>query len=375
MSRPRSRLNRCLPENLYRKEDKRTGKTYYTYRDPRSGKVHGLGIDQTTAITDAMALNAAIYASIRSAKLAALVRPQSDSPRIGRVILRHLELCEKRKLAKNTLTNKGVTCRAWEKALGSDTLLGSITVRNLVEVLDTYADRPRMAQVMRSAAIDIWKDAMQEGWISDNLPAKTRANTVEVQRSRLTLEDFKKIHAIALTMPDAWIARSMELGIVTAQRREDIANMEFRRGKESTAWLEEDALCVVQRKTGTKLRIPLDIGILGMTIGSVIKACRDNVVSNLFVHHQRPRTLSKPGDRVWKDTITKGFTRVRDLAGVKGEEGKEPPTFHELRSLSIRLYAEAYGPEFAQAIAGHKDASMTAIYRDVRGAEWQLVKR
>lgn len=32
------------------------------------------------------------------------------------------------------------------------------------------------------------------------------------------------------------------------------------------------------------------------------------------------------------------------------------------------------GPEFAQAIAGHKDASMTAVYREVRGAEWVQVK-
>jgi hypothetical protein len=29
---------------------------------------------------------------------------------------------------------------------------------------------------------------------------------------------------------------------------------------------------------------------------------------------------------------------------------------------------------FSQAIAGHKDASMTAIYRDVRGVEWVQVQ-
>ncbi|MDP1594291.1 MAG: tyrosine-type recombinase/integrase [Gallionella sp.] len=93
-----------------------------------------------------------------------------------------------------------------------------------------------------------------------------------------------------------------------------------------------------------------------------------------MIHHQRPRTLSKPGDQVWVDTISKRFSAARDLAGVKGEEGKTPPTFHEIRSLSIRLYTEAYGAEFAQAIAGHKDAAMTAIYRDVRGSEWVQVK-
>lgn len=374
MSRPRSKKNLTLPNNLYRKHDKRTGKTYYSYRDPRTGKVHGFGTDREAAENDALALNGLIYVSIRTARMAAMAEPKSDSPRLGQVILRHLELCEKRKLAENTIRNKKTMCKAWEHAIGRDTPLSDITIRQLVEVLDSYEDRPRMAQAMRSAAIDIWKDAMQEGWATDNLPGKTRANTVEVQRSRLTLEDFWKIHAAALTLPDTWIVRSMELALVSAQRREDVSFMEFRQGKDSTAWAEEDALCVIQKKTGTKLRIPLDVGVAGFTVGGVIKSCRDNIVSRWIIHHQRQRTLSKPGDQVWKDSISRGFARVRDLAGVTGEPGKQPPTFHELRSLSIRLYAEAYGPEFAQAIAGHKDASMTATYRDVRGAEWIQIK-
>lgn len=272
------------------------------------------------------------------------------------------------------MRNKRSTCKAWETALGSETLLGDISLRQLVETLAAYEDRPRMRQNMRSAAIDIWRDAVQEGWAADNLAEKTRAESVEVMRSRLSLENFWKIHTTAIKESDTWLVRAMEIALVSAQRREDISFMEFRHGKESTAWAEDDALCIIQQKTGMKLRIPLDVGIAGLTVGSVIKACRDNVVSRWLVHHQRPRTLSKPGDQIWKDTISKAFARARDLAGVKAENGKTPPTFHEIRSLSIRLYAEAYGPEFAQAIAGHKDPSMTAVYRDVRGSEWMQVK-
>lgn len=62
------------------------------------------------------------------------------------------------------------------------------------------------------------------------------------------------------------------------------------------------------------------------------------------------------------------------MAGVKGEEGKEPPTFHEIRSLAIREYTKAYGEKFSQTIAGHKNSSMTDIYRDVRGSEWLQIK-
>lgn len=375
MSRPRKRENRKMIDNLYSKVDRRNGREYFTYRDPRSGKFHGLGTDKEAAERDALALNAAIYASIRSEKIAAVAGPAKPASTLfGKVVLKHLELCEKRKLAPNTMKNKRSTAKAWESIIGRDMPIGDITVRMIVEGLQTYENRPRMAQAMRSAAIDIWKDAMQEGWAEDNLPAKTRAPSVEVQRSRLTLEDFQKIHAAALTLPDAWIARSMEIALTTAQRREDVAAMEFRQGNGSTAWIEDGFLCVIQQKTGNKIRIPLDVGILGMTVGSVLKSCRDSVVSRWVIHHQRPRTLSKPGDQVWVDTISKGFARARDLAGVKGDDGKSPPTFHELRSLSIRLYSEAFGADFAQAIAGHKDASMTAVYRDVRGAEWVQIR-
>lgn len=49
-----------------------------------------------------------------------------------------------------------------------------------------------------------------------------------------------------------------------------------------------------------------------------------------------------------------------------------PPAFHEIRSLSARLYSEQ-GTD-AQALLGHKSPDMTAIYRDVRGAEWIEVR-
>lgn len=48
-----------------------------------------------------------------------------------------------------------------------------------------------------------------------------------------------------------------------------------------------------------------------------------------------------------------------------------PPTFHEIRSLAARRYAEGTD---AQALLGHKSPDMTAIYRDTRGDDWIEVK-
>lgn len=375
MNRPRSAANRGLPANLYRKTDRRNSKTYYTYRDPRTGREHGLGTEHDAAVADATALNAAIYTSIRSARLAAITTPEPSTPSLNSLAMRHLELCEKRKLAPNTIRTRKSQVNALLGALGADTLIGELAVKNFVAVIDDYErqGKQRTALAIRTTAVEMWKDAIAEGWTNDNPPAKTRAPSVEVKRSRLTIEAFRAIHAAAAKL-DPWVQRSMELALVTAQRREDIAQIEFRQLSDSTAWIEDGSLRVIQRKTGNKVLIPLGVGIEGFRLADLVKACRDSIVSRWLVHHQVPRTKSLPGDQVWIDTITRGFARARDLAGVTGEPGKAPPTYHEIRSLAIRLYTQQMGRDFSQAIAGHKDSATTEIYRDVRGGEWVSVK-
>lgn len=66
------------------------------------------------------------------------------------------------------------------------------------------------------------------------------------------------------------------------------------------------------------------------------------------------------------------FANARDKAGALWPEGKMPPTFHEIRSLAARLYANQ-GTD-AQALFGYKFPYMTAVYRDTRGDDWIEVK-
>ena len=131
-------------------------------------------------------------------------------------------------------------------------------------------------------------------------------------------------------------------------------------------------LWVTQRKSGAKVAIPMSLHLqaLGWTVGDVIGRCRDTVVSRHVLHHSRNCGRAKPGDKVRDMTLAQMFAEARDAAGIS-VEGKTPPTFHELRSLSLRLYHDQ-GIN-AQALAGHKSADMTAVYRDVRGDEWVKV--
>lgn len=47
-----------------------------------------------------------------------------------------------------------------------------------------------------------------------------------------------------------------------------------------------------------------------------------------------------------------------------------PPSFHEIRSLSARLYTEKMGYEFTRKLLGHKSAKMTEKYQDYRNNNW-----
>ena len=76
-------------------------------------------------------------------------------------------------------------------------------------------------------------------------------------------------------------------------------------------------------------------------------------------------------ERVAVDLIT----RVRDVENVLSSfellaelPPENAPTFHEIRSLSKRLYA-AQGNVDTKALLGHKDEKTAALYADPRGSE------
>lgn len=373
---PKRKSNKDLPPNLYPATDTRDGVTRYRYRDPRSGKFHGMGADKAQAIADAKALNAIIAQGMAQARVAGITNSVTVTPtltpKLSAVILKHLELCDIRlsrgKLSQNTLKSKRSHGEAIRRTLG-DKSIGEVTVKDFAALLASYVDqgKDRAAQAIRSEAIEIWKTAIAEGIVSDNIPAKTRSVDVSVKRERLTLESYLKIRQSADGL-ESWISLSMDLAMVTAQRREDISMMEFKPREGASAWVQDGSLWVIQRKTGNRVCIPLSLRneALGLSVGEVIAECRDRVVSKYLLHHKKGRHFVKPGDPVWRDTLTKGFAKARDLTGL--EWNGTPPSFHEMRSLAIRLYAEQ-GVD-VQALAGHKDAATTALYRDVRGAEW-----
>ncbi|MGS4679668.1 tyrosine-type recombinase/integrase [Enterobacter soli] len=69
--------------------------------------------------------------------------------------------------------------------------------------------------------------------------------------------------------------------------------------------------------------------------------------------------------------ITTHFASARSVTGLT--RVNDPPSFHELRSLSARLHAKQRDDEFAQHLLGHKSWEMSEKYRDTRGSEWDII--
>ncbi|HGJ5882384.1 tyrosine-type recombinase/integrase [Arsenophonus sp.] len=65
------------------------------------------------------------------------------------------------------------------------------------------------------------------------------------------------------------------------------------------------------------------------------------------------------------------FAKTRDKTNLSWDGN--PPSFHEIRSLSARLYTEKMSAELAQKLLGHKSAGMTEKYQDERSKGWSEI--
>ena len=221
----------------------------------------------------------------------------------------------------------------------------------------------RTAQAVRSRLIVICQYGQEEGWLETNPASATRTADVEVQRSRLTLEDFKAIREKAPAISE-WLAHAMNIAIVTGADRSTISALQRRD-------VGAEALTIRRSKTGVAVAIPLRIrlDVLGLDLSALVKH-KTGVVSPYLLHHVHAWGNAPAGSLIHPDRISHAFTEARKLAGIPDTlpSGKKAPTFHEIRSLAKRLYTEQ-GNVDTKALLNHLSDSAAAIYADPRGVE------
>jgi integrase len=365
MGRKRLAKNRGFPPNLYQNPA-----GYFYYKHPRTKKQKGLGKDRAKAFQEARAANA-VLATMAPTPLADWVAGKSDHtlaswlPVYKEVWLEDSDPPP----AKATLRS----CTMYVKRLADAPFawmrLRDITAQHISDYLDTVKAESgaATANCLRARMSDVFRRAETKGLIEvgKSPVAATRAPRPTVKRERLSLEQFRAIHAHA----PVWLQRAMYLALTTAQRRDDIAKMMFADWRDGNLHVEQG-----KGRGAVKLRLDGRIRLtkVGVSIADAVQACRDLIVSQYLVHHVEHNGTAKPGHRVTSNGLSNAFQAAREAAGIEAQDGRTPPSFHEIRSLAERLYKDEFGAAFAQAMLGHKNASMTEKYDDPRGG-WQSI--
>jgi len=169
-------------------------------------------------------------------------------------------------------------------------LISSVDVRDVAQILESYVaeGQPRMAQVIRSVLIDVFKEAQHYGEVPPgyNPALATKQPRRRITRQRLNLDEWRNIFEIADTRHQ-YMGNAMLLALVTGQRLGDISNMKF-----SDIW--DDHLHVVQEKTGSKLAIPLSLKLnaIDWSLKDVVAPCRDYAVSPYLIHLFRATSMA-----------------------------------------------------------------------------------
>jgi integrase len=351
--RRRSEKRRGFPPNLYE-----TG-GYYSWRHPKTGEHFGLGRDRSRSFREAIAANATLEPSV---SLVDRIK-KKKAVTWGEWIPRYRDLLAKRTLAATTRrAYKSMLGRA-EATFPADTPAEEVSTLMIAEAIDALAEtKPRMAQAFRSFLRDSFRCMIAKGIRKDNPVDVTDFVNVQVQRARLTFEVFQALYNRAPTM----LKNAMALSLVSGQAREECCSIQFKDAHDGYLWIERG-------KTGARIALPLSLRLdrFGVCLDDVIRQCRTTgIVSHWLVHRIDKAKGARIGSHVHVDVLTRDFSAEVEKLGMDWG-GKQPPTFHEIRSLAGRMYKEQ-GNVNPQELFGHKDARTTAVYTDGRG-EWVKV--
>ncbi len=324
MGRNRGAATKDLPPNLYLR------KGIYYYRDIRDNKEYSVGKNKSIAVTEAIQANLAIF------------KPRvSLIDRINKVKVVTLHewldeynsILNKRGLREKTLKDYKSKLSIIKSCIDDLDIL-EITPKIVSDFVNNYP-KPPMAKLLRSTLSDAFNEAISAGITTSNPVLITKTPKTKVQRSRLTLDQFLS----AINHTNSTYKYIFLLAVLTGQRISDIVNLKW-------SDIRKDKIFIEQSKTGARIAIPLSLrlDVLDLSIGDVLK--------KLPNHH----------DTICGTTAIK--LRANFAKALPNIDNK--PTFHEIRSLSARLYEEEKGAEFAKKLLGHKSMAMTDKYLDNR---------
>lgn len=360
MGRPRAKRNKDLPPNLYR-----SGSNTWRYRHPLTGKFHGMGDDKSKAINAARKLNDIFTPATN---LVSAVMGEVLFGEFSKKFLSEKRRKDGRPLAEGsirTYKHSLSRCIEWD-----DLPLSTITLFMVNNLLDSI---PASTSIeTRSLLIQIFDLAISKGLIVDNPAAQTIKRYSIKQRKRHSLEGLT---AIRQASPQ-WLKNAIDLALLTTQRRVDIIKMKW-------SDISDGYLHVAQEKTTDDPEDEFELlegaGYVRIKINDelqrVLDRCRDDVVSP-FIIHRVPIGKTKNHSQTkshWTQIeaqyVSRQFLKASKAANAyPGLKGRQLPSFHEIRALSIHLHKKV--GKSAQTLAGHSTEKMTEIYASGHEIIW-----
>ena len=268
----------------------------------------------------------------------------------------YIKILLARKLKYKTLEIKMYLIKAIRREIGNKNIreVSPLDVSKIIQIYIDQDKRPS-AKSMYHLLRDVFREAYAHNWNDRNPAEPIKCPKVVVKRSRMTLNEFKKILNEAEKTGNKVMHKAMMLALVTGQRRSDIAVM-----KKSN--VKRNHLLIDQYKTGAKIALPvkLECKKIGLSLRDIIDSSKSDYLISI---NNKPIKL---------ENITKQFARLRDRTFKRSYWTGTPTTFHEIRSLAERLYREQNID--TMTLLGHKSQQMTDKYNDNRGREYKKLK-
>lgn len=235
-------------------------------------------------------------------------------------------------------------------ALG-ETKLCSVKPKDIQSFIQVFIAKEQFCSAKNARVLlsDLFREAVLQEWVTSNPVVHVRPHKVPVLRARLLMHEWLRIYNAASVFCLPYVHYSMLLSLVTGQRRADISNMRRRA-------VFDGHLHIVQQETGQKVALPINLycSELNITLSEVLAYCPGN---DFVLGHRQVMPWS----------LSEGFRAAREIAYPA--EWSTPPSFHEQRSLSERIYRDQ-GVN-TMRLLGHKTQKATDRYNDDRGREFR----
>lgn len=373
MPRPRKKVNTSLPQYLFYDAQKKR----YRFKLV-DGTRKTLGSDRYTAIQIAVEYNRImrpVTANIVDDLIKLSECKNGSSRYFGNVVDNLLNLIIKEEDPSAGLISTMRNDAERVKEYFSDLSCEEIELEHVNGYLSAYhADASANVHNRKIGFLEkLFKYAMDQSLMITN-PAslKLKKRKDKKQRQRLNLDGYKKIYASS----PLWLQTAMSLALQASQARLEISRIKYniRKPKEGECgcyWFDKPEGGIygtlfihrqkVEEKEASHVAIPI-----GEEIKQVIDNSRDNIACP-YVVHRRPERNNKQSEKtnhryqLDPDYLSKAFSKVRDEIGAYDHlEKNQRPTFHEIRALSARLFADmGIDPQGRMA---HTDSKSTKIY-------------